>query len=831
VNYHGAAGISPFSHRTELPSVRITALSLPLSARAHIATLAEPVLAPAAAAGLSIPGYQMPLAGTQRSDWLRDRLGALSHLDAQATIGLQNLKQATLVMVASRLPPVDASASRPAFPVRVWIATPDRQPLDAATEQALKERLTAFLHRMGLSATPVLIDCEVDVGTPGSPMDAHDAGLLRLDRMRPIEPPPGLGILGQLIEADDGRRWAVQPYVSEDNSRLQAFVAQLNRASGANALDVRLAAAPGGLIHAAMEIPDGLQVLPQPFADPAVRASFGDGIATDAWLKNFELYADPQRRIGKLAGHAVRMSTRAAMRTFGTPDWLGRVHGESVVRDLHSRLRQEWDSPLQLLLDEEITLDQVAGGIRRILRMSDDSIRELAGQYGLLHERGCREQVAHLIARRDVLATLSFLDRTDLDFYEDGTSPQDVRGIVVSRMMHDEIRRGRPVLKPTLQPIAPSRPRNTSVPHVPDDAVIHAALRLLRDPDFLSAPMSRGGVRWVYPIPGHPFVVKFSRRGAESVVRWREQFGGGAFPDSALAEGERHARRLNERYGRMVEHLGEDVVYAEHAMIVPDVAVPSQLLTGLAGESYTLGQTTTLPILATIQSVFPHIDAPGTLQCRFPYSEWNPALPDFGASAIPEYGYWIALKEWVLNLRGPMSDRSPLSCLMQVHPRSTADVFLHQCYQEPALYQLAKRLWTDLIGGYCASTGESADTSGPENALWYLDEHGERRLALLDFLYPDDCPILLEADPIMRRFLRGEPLLMHEKTNLLNAVNFARGANFMASALSIEERVDLFPDPLLKAEIAERADALFALFNTLPVVKLQPHPDKPWGVY
>jgi hypothetical protein len=826
--------------------VHITALYLPLAAQARIGTLHEPVLTPRAAAALSIPRYQMPLVGADRAAWLRHRLAALNELGQQSAVSPQKLSHATLVMVASRLPPVQTPAAAPApdcgseplgRSTSLWIHAPGAGALDAEKTRALRAQLAAFLHRTGLQDTPVLLDCEIAADRPDG---ADDAGLLRLDRMRPVVPTAGLGILGDLLQDPDGRIWAMQPYVSQDDSRAQAFAAQLNRACGAKALDVRLAAAPGGLVYAAMEVPPGLRVLPRPLRDAAMRASLADDIAADAWLANVSVYGDPQRRIGQLDARAVRMSTPRVMETFGTPQCRGMVHGEAVVRELFLLLRSgdvlhplrpSDGADLRRLFDQEITLAQLAGGIRRVLRVNDDTIRELAGRYGMLEPRGRREQVAHLIARRDVLATLSFLDRTDLDFYEDGTSPHDTRGIVVSRIVADEIAARRIIEKPALRPVAPRRLRDASVPHLPDAAVIDTALRLARDPDFLRAPMSRGFVRWVYRIPGHPFVFKFSRRGAEAVLRWRELFSGGVFPEAALAEGVRHAERLNQRYGRMVEHLGADLVYAEHAMVIPDVAIPSELLTGLAAEPYALGPTTTLPILAAIQSVFPYIDAPGTLQCRFPYSEWNPTLPDFGASAIDPRRYGASLDEWVLNLRPPSDQRPPIERLMQVHPRSTADVFLAQCRKEPALHALARRFWTDLIGSYCPSTGESADTSGPENALWYLDEHGERRLALVDFLYPDDCPILLDADPIMRRFLRGEPLVMQDRSKLLNAVNFARGANFMASALDIDARIDLFPDRLLKDQISARAQDVFRLFNTMPIIRLQPHPDQPWGVY
>jgi hypothetical protein len=812
--------------------MRITALSVPHSLWPRLQAIEEPKLTPREAAALTVPGYQMPLTGRQREAWLEERVHALFDV-ASGMVDSQTLARTALVVVASRLPAGAIAPETDGGPrTTLTIATADRDVLHGERESAIRQALLAFLRNNALLNSPVLIDCEVDDdrAVPGQALSG-DRPMLRLDRMKRVEATGRLDRLGDLFEAPDGRRWALRPYVSEDASRREVLAANLSSLSGAEVLEMRLAAAPGGLIHVAVEAPGTLEILDHPLEDAAVRASFANGIATDAWLVNLGAYYTPTLGIGKLGDRAMRMDTQMAMAAFGRPPWNGFTGGESVVRDLYHRLAPISRSPFERLLAEEITLPQVADNIRGILRVSDDVIRELAGDYGLLDSIGRREQIANLIARRDVLGTLSFLDRVGLPFYEDGTAPDQIRGKVVSNIVRGEIRDGQPVATPRLKPVSPSRRGDPSKPRIPDAAVIDAVQRLVRDPEFIKAPMSRGGVRWVYPIPGHPFVFKLSRRGAEAVVRWRQQYGGGEFPDWALAEGQRYAQRLNERHLRMVDHLGSDVVYAEHAMVIPDVDLPVALLTDLE-EHFVSGRTMTVPILGTIQSLFTYIEAPNALQCRFPYAEWNGTLPDFGAAAIEPKWYWAGLHEWVLNLPwSPPSNVKPIDRLLLTQPRSTAAAFLRQCDREPALHDLATRFWTDLIGSYCSSTGESADTSGPDNAFWYLNDNGERGLALVDFLYPDDAPILLEVDGIMRRFLYGEPLTLLEKAHLLNAINFARGANFMASELGIEQRIDLFPDNALKHTISERSDDVFRLLNSIRFEKPQPHPDKPWGIY
>jgi hypothetical protein len=809
--------------------VRVTALSMPHALWNRLDSLREPQLTRQQAAALTVRGRQLPLSGQQRQDWLKDRDLSLRALCGQTMVGWQTLERTALVLVSSGLPSDGGGAGEPAgrAPGVLFAATTQGgRILRGEQLQAVRRALLAFLRRNDLLNAPALIECEVDLPADGhedeEPLALRDVPLLDLDGVRPVEAVDARHVLGTLVEAPNGRRWAVQPYVSEDNSRLQVFAALLANLSGVETLEMRLAAVRGGLIHAAMEVPDGLEVLLKPLDDPLLRGTAGNGIVTDAWLRNFVLYERPDRGIGRLDGRPMRMHSYEALQF---RDWLP----QDVVLTLQNLLNLQERSPFRPRSVYDTSLEQVAGNIRGILRVSDDVISELAERYGSFDARSRGKQVFQLIARRDVLGTLSFLDRTNQSFYEDGTAPRDIRGATVARIVGDEITNVRRETPQRVR-VAPARARDHSGPRVPDAAVIDAVQRLVRDPEFLRAPMSRGGVRWVYPIPGHPFVFKFSRRGAEAVARWKQLFGEGRFPDSAMAEGEQYARKLNERTLLMVDHLGDDLVYAEHAMIIPDVQLPSTLLTGLE-EHFVAGPMMTLPLLGTIQSIFPHIDAPGNLQCRFPYSEWNPAEPDRGASTMDQKCYFYGLYEWVLNQPLPYVGMTPIERIMRIHPRSTADVFLAECAEDPAMRALAKRFWTDLIARYCASTGESADTSGPENALWYLNAQGERKLALVDFLYPDDAPILLLADGLMRRFLRGEPLTVLEKAHLLNAINFARGANFMASQLEIKQRIDLFPDDWTKQQIWTRSADVFELLNTIRFERLQPRPDSPWGIY
>lgn len=771
----------------------------------------------------------------ERQAWIRAHLDALAQLSDRAGIDLSSLRSDAPVLALGPLPPAeqilhDEGRTPAGRGLRIEIAhAPEGSP-SPERQQALRRAILAFLSGMPGWRAPLLVEARVDAS-------AHSSD--SLSSVEPIDlrlvPPSQLPLhvrrLGEIRLSADGHYWLAPARVSDDDSRLRVFAAQIYEAADIRVAPTRLFQDEHGGLRAAHRLPPNLSEERFPWTHPTTEESIIAGIAVDAFLWNADLGRYPFQFFAIDGHQAVRLhmaEPASTMSRIGRPG--GRsIHAAAVPDELANLLHPAHHS-IGLLRGtmEKASLADLGASVQRVLSIDDDLLRRLTDDLRLEDRAIGAAALATLQARRNAMGGLSFMQRLGQDFYERGTSPEHIRGIVLWRLATESFNAltGRRPMFGTVPIRARAEPATPTLrsPHeVPDD-VAEAVLDLLKDGRYLERPVARGGTRLVYPIPGHPFLFKLERRAAEGIVQWRERHGGGAIPDWVLSRGFSYADRLNQRYAQMVVHMGPDRVYPERSFIVPECDVPGHLLSEL--DQASRARRYRLPILGSIQRVFPYIGMPGVLEYHVPYAERKIAQPP-----LP-HQYKAALERWVL-LRTPTPglSRSPTAEFMAIHASSTAEQFLQRCVENESLRKEAGDYFVALLNRYCPATGESVDTAGEGNGCWYPDEQGRYRLAALDYLYPGDEPIVFDAPVSMTKFLRGEPLTISEKAGLLNAINFARGANFMAFQLGAPAELDLFPDELMKAHISSRFWDLFQMLHTIRFELRETHPDRPWGFF
>jgi hypothetical protein len=791
------------------------------------------------------PAAATVLTGRRRAAWMEAHLAVLESLARQTGIGMPAIERDALVIAAGRISEAQAgvadamlqAAIGQGWSVDVAAAPANPGTLDPGQRRMLSAGLLSFLHSSAPPSTPLVIDCEMAV--PPAPLPVVDDRVFELSRLQPEGGRPLFTTLGGIGLDADGLRWAVQPFISNDDSRLQRFSAALYELAGIAVAPTRLFADDRGGLRAAWCVPPGLAQHKASWSSASARASYVDGLAVDAWTSNGSVRGRLYGHFGIVNGHTLRLSMDQALCALAdrphrcgngpATDWAAMP--DLLRWLLHPSIYEPGE--LAELMRKDISLEALGRSVRRVLAIGNDQLQALGERFPLDDAQRQQRTVALLAARRNFMGALPFLERLEGQYYEWGTSPLETRGQVVWRIVDEQMGalRGAPHTAPARAAPRPLEvPASPAVsPHQPPSALIDTVRGLLADPEYLRHPVARGGVRLVYPIPGQPFLFKLNRRAAESLITWRLQHGGGRLPETVIDEGRRHAQRLNQRHGMMVHHLRPDWVYPEWSFVVPEAVVPDRILSGLdAAARRDAGHR--LPVLGSIQALFPYVGMPDLLEYRVPYSER--ISPAGGIDHAPRpfaNEYKAALVRWVLNGNHPGLGSDDPVTFRNVHPWSTADRFIAQCVAEPPLMELATDFFRALIADYCPATGESIDLSGPKNAFWYLDRNGERKLALLDSLYPDDSPILASAPDHMEQFLRGEPLTISQKADLLNAINFARAANYIASRLAIRERIDLFPDEFMKARVSAQFNEIYEMLNRIPFHYAEPHPESPWG--
>lgn len=775
------------------------------------------------------------LTDAERQTWIRSHLDILAQLCNRAGLDLPTLRASAPVLA---LGPVSATehtvANQPDTAAsrapHIVIAPADEVSLDPERQQALRSAILSLLRRMPTWRAPLIVDTRMDVPELlRAPAIASSTELIELSPVPRSDLPFSLRSLGEIRLAADGSQWLAPEHVGNDDSRLRVLAAQLYEATGIPVAATRLFEDEHGRLRAAHCLPANRTEDRLPWEDPATAASIIAGLAVDAYLWNTDLSRFPSRYFAVAERRAVRIAMNQpaeALGRIGRPG--GRsIHASTIPDELASLLHPAKHSVTLLrALVERVSLADLGASVQRILRLDGELLRRLVTALQLDDPSVAATALATLEARRNAMGALSFLQRLGHGFYESGTSPEHIRGIVVWRLADESLGAlaGRRPLFGAAPARAPSEPVTTTLrsPHEPDSAVLDAVLDLLKNRDYLQRPIARGGARLVYAIPGHGFLFKLERRAAEGLVRWRERYGKGAIPDWVVERGESYTQRLNQRYAQMVVHLGPERVYPERSFIVPECDVPGHLLSGLDHSSRDGFHR--LPILGSIQRTFPYIGMPGVLEYHVPYAERQAESPF-------AHQYKAALERWVLLRPAAGLTGSPSADFMSIHASSTAESFLQQCVDNESLRSEARDYFTALLNRYCRATGESVDTAGDGNGWWYPDNDGQYRLAALDYLYPGDEPILIEAPVAMAKFLRGEPLTLSEKAGLLNAINFARGANFMAFQLGAPAEIDLFPDELMKAHISHRFWDLFEMLRTIRFDRREAHPDRPWGFF
>jgi hypothetical protein len=755
-----------------------------------------------------------------------DRHRALRSLTSQAQLAAPSILSTCLALEAG---PIRPRRDTPAPPQsRIWIAPSGRR-LTASEVGELEAAIRGFLAEQGRLDAPAVV--EIDV--PAAHAPAPDAALqvLHYQDLERVAGGGPLESLGEIFADGAGQRWLVQ-YGTNDDSHNRLLAADLCRQAGVAVPTMLPVKGLLNAVHTALHLPAALQPGMQALTDAGSRRSFLKGIAVDAWLRLNGARLQPAASVGVLHGEAYRLNFLGALGKFGLrggpPERLESAGLDTAVHELDYLLyAAPGDHPtLHRMLSEEISLQDLADGIRKVLRVDNGAIEAAAARYPLCDPMAQGRRQAVLAARRDFLGSLTFLGRIGRSFYEPGAAPADTRGPAVRRLTLDAIDE---LVRPPPRALTAPAAHGTSTrlqrsAHHPDERLAQTVRQLLRDPDYLAHPVASGGERHVYPIPGTPYLFKLNHCCAGHLVRWRAYVGVDDTPEWVVQRARQHVARQNIRHAELVHAFSDQGIepHPELSIVVDDVPVPTRLISGL-GAAEPKDAVLRLPVLGSIQRIFPNAGNPDALSFTVPYAE-------YGVEPLPEdHRYHEALQRWVLNVP-VLGGSDPWELFRHLHPASTAIDLLLPCRDDDELTQLAQRFFSTLIQRYCPATGQPIDFVGKGNDCWYRAADGRIKLALLDSLFPVDVPILRRAEPAMRRWLAGSPLPSYQRLNLLNAINFAGGVNFMASNLQLRDRIDLFPDAVLKQRIAQHSTPLLVFLSaSQPTAARHPNPDKPWG--
>ena len=271
------------------------------------------------------------------------------------------IKQAEKVLIAGELPTVEQAQALLAMPKDAHAAL-------LAKVKAAQDKAAA---KLAAAAEAKAAATGQDVATAATPA-AMDTSKFQLIGSQTGSNPGGL-----YLDPATGTKWYIKTPKTLAHAQNEVLAARLYQAAGVQVPDVQLTTL-GGKPAVASRIIDGLDRVGADKLKAAAGAQ--DGFAVDAWLGNWDVAGAELDNMLVRNGVAYRVDTGGALLYRAQGVAKGSAFGD-IVTELDS-LVDATKNPSAARVFKGMTADQVAASAKRVLAVSDNTIRALVKEYG-----------------------------------------------------------------------------------------------------------------------------------------------------------------------------------------------------------------------------------------------------------------------------------------------------------------------------------------------------------------------------------------------------------------------------------------------------------------
>ena len=266
--------------------------------------------------------------------------------------------------------------------------TAQKAKVDAAAGKATKTSHDKWNAQLLQYAQQLHADhkASASAGLPGGTSTAPAAeahGPMKLSSMKHAGKKPGGTADGAIYTDANGQKWLVKGYKNDAMAQNEVLAARLYNAVGVEAPEMRLVELGdkhgGGIGVASKWVDEKFQKLDP--ANPVHLAAMQKGMATDAWLANWDTVGmSYDNAVVTASGKAVRIDPGGSLlyRAMGTPK--GAAFGDTVPE--LSTLRDPAKAPQAAKIFGSMTKHQLVESVATVAAMDDATIHKLVGEYG-----------------------------------------------------------------------------------------------------------------------------------------------------------------------------------------------------------------------------------------------------------------------------------------------------------------------------------------------------------------------------------------------------------------------------------------------------------------
>lgn len=214
-----------------------------------------------------------------------------------------------------------------------------------------------------------------------------------------IGPQKGSNPGGLYQDPETGAKWYIKRPSNPEQARNEVLAGQLYRAAGIDVPELRLTTHQGQ-VAIASRIVDGLET--GTASQLAAAGGTAEGFVMDAWLGNWDVVGLGFDNLLLKGGRAFRVDTGGALRFRAQGGLKGAAFGDEVLE--LDTLRNAATNRQAAAVFGQLTQSQLEDGVRRVLALPEQRIRDLVEEFGPMDAGERSKLVATLLARREDLA-------------------------------------------------------------------------------------------------------------------------------------------------------------------------------------------------------------------------------------------------------------------------------------------------------------------------------------------------------------------------------------------------------------------------------------------
>lgn len=219
-------------------------------------------------------------------------------------------------------------------------------------------------------------------------------------RLTQIGPQKGSNPGGLFQDTTTGEKFYVKWFDSEDRARNELLGGKLYELVGAETPELAVFKWPDGRTALSSRWVDNLKGKQSPDVISSADGAY-DYFAADAWLANWDVVGQEFDNLVLKGTKAFRVDVGGALRFRAQGAPKGADFGDDVVEI--DTLRKGTRNSQAVAVFRDITDEQILAGVRRVLKPSDDQIRQLVEAFGPTNKAERDALLKTLLARREYL--------------------------------------------------------------------------------------------------------------------------------------------------------------------------------------------------------------------------------------------------------------------------------------------------------------------------------------------------------------------------------------------------------------------------------------------